>query len=308
MAFSLNTLTAYVEQHATELKLRAYYSAKTLTIGMETMQAVKGPTTINKLGTELILQAGGCGFNASGNTSITQRVITPGSWKINQSFCPKDLETYFTRKYLPQGQGYEALPNEVEQAFSEAIMGEVGEAIEKQLWQGDITSVDVNMNKFDGFNKVLDGASGSTISTGATSGWTVATSFDIVDGIYLALPVAVREKGDAVILMGTDKVTQYGIRGRNLNYFHYQAGEVATFEYVHPGTQARVIGVPGLNGTNRIYGGQLSNFFIGFDDTWESTYMDLFFAKEADEVRFVMKNMTGVQVAYPEEIVRQITT
>jgi len=308
MAFSLNTLTAYVEQNATGLKLRQFYSAKTLTLGMEKMTGIKGPTTINKLGTEVILQAGGCGFNASGSTSITQRTITPGSWKVNQSFCPKDLESYFTRKYLPKGQDYQGLPNEVESAFMDDFVNGIGEVFEKQIWQGDLASADVNLNKFDGFNKILDAASGSTISTGATSGWSKATSVDILDGIWNSLPLALRSKTDVVCLMGVDKISQYGFKLRDLNFFHYDGKEDAMFEFTHPGTTMKVIGLPGLNGVNRIYAGQLSNFFNSFDDEWENTPMEMFYAKEAREVRFESEGMMGVNVAYPNEIVRQITT
>lgn len=310
MAFSLSSLTAYVEENASVLKVLPYYSAKTLTLGMEMMTGVKGPQTVNKLDTDVILQDGGCGWNASGTTSISQRIITPGDYKVNQSFCPKDLETYFTRKYLPKGQKNDALPNEVEAAFMESFMGGVGQVIETALWQGDTTSVNVNLNKFDGFNKVLDAASGSTLAagTGATSGWSKSTSIAIVDGIWEKVPTALREKADLVCLMGIDKVTQYGFALRDLNYFHYDGKEATTFEYIHPGTTMRVIGVPGLNGCNRIYAGQLPNFQISFDDDWENTYMEMFFAKEAQEVRFIFANMTGTQVAYPQLIVRQVTT
>lgn len=308
MAFDLSSLPSYVEQHASELKLKAYYSAKTLTLPLEFMTGIKGPTTINKLGTQVILQGGGCGWNASGTTTLTQRTITPGDYKVNQSFCPKDLENYFTRKYLPKGQGYEGLPGEVESAFMDAFMGEIGQVIETALWQSDTTSTNENLNKFDGFNKVLDAASGLTISTGATSGWSKATSLDILDGIWSAIPLALREKDNLVCLIGIDKATQYGFKLRDLNLFHFDGKEVATFEYIHPGTTMKVIGIPGLNGVNRIYAGQLDNFVVSFDDEWESTPMKMFYAVEADEIRFKMANMTGTNVAYPDQIVRQITT
>jgi hypothetical protein len=48
----------------------------------------------------------------------------------------------------------------------------------------------------------------------------------------------------------------------------------------------------------------MSNMYLGCDILGEEDKWEIFFAKEADEVRFVAEWKTGVQVAFPAEIVQ----
>jgi hypothetical protein len=91
----------------------------------------------------------------------------------------------------------------------------------------------------------------------------------------------------------------------NANLFHYNAdSSVSNFEIVIPGTNLTVIGVNGLNSTNRIYAMQLSNVFFGTDLLGEEDNYEIFYAKEAMEVRYHVAFKAGVQIAFPEEIVK----
>jgi hypothetical protein len=95
------------------------------------------------------------------------------------------------------------------------------------------------------------------------------------------------------------------VKIKNDDLFHYQTQARPNGEFFLPGTDIRVIGTPGLNGKNGIYAMRLSNMWLGTDlmdedqNRWE-----LFFAKEADQVRFVVEFKYGVQVAFPTEIVK----
>ena len=70
-----------------------------------------------------------------------------------------------------------------------------------------------------------------------------------------------------------------------------------------PGTSIKVIAVQGLNSTSKIYGMRVSNMFYGTDLLDEQERFELFFAKEADQVRFVAEFKAGVQIAFPSEVV-----
>jgi len=58
-----------------------------------------------------------------------------------------------------------------------------------------------------------------------------------------------------------------------------------------------------LNGTNKLYAGRISNLFLGVDLLNEEEKFELFYAKEADQVRFVAEFKYGVNFAFPAELV-----
>ena len=86
--------------------------------------------------------------------------------------------------------------------------------------------------------------------------------------------------------------------------FHYTVDGKADSEFVLPGTSIKVVAVQGLNGTNKIYASRLSNLFIGTDLLNEEERFEIFYAKEADQVRFVSEFKMGVNFAFPGEIVK----
>jgi hypothetical protein len=260
--------------------------------------------------TDAIFQSGAsCGFNASGTTSFTQRTVTVGKIKVNESMCPKDLEAKYLQKALPTGSMYDSIP--FEQEFSDKKAKRIAAQLEIALWQGDTSSVNVNLNKFDGLIKLVNAASGvvdantSTFISGAPlSSITAANVISIFDGVYRAIPATIVSADDVVIFCGMDTFRTYTIALKNANMFHYTVDVKADNEFVLPGTTIKVIAVQGLNGTNDILAGRLSNLFLGTDLLNEEEKFEIFYAKEADQVRFVSEFKMGVNFAFPDELVK----
>jgi hypothetical protein len=78
---------------------------------------------------------------------------------------------------------------------------------------------------------------------------------------------------------------------------------LADGDIMYPGTNVRVIAVPGLTGTNRIVSSYLGNFFYGTDLLSDEEQFSIWFSKDNDEVRFQAAFKAGVQIAYPDLIV-----
>jgi hypothetical protein len=274
------------------------------------MVGVKSSETINIMDTDAVFQAGGsCGFNASGSTSFTQRTVTVGKIKVNEALCPKDLEAKYLQKALPTGSMYDAIP--FEQEFTDKKAKRIASQLEIALWQGDTTSVNVNLNKFDGLVKLVGAASGvvdantSTYISGAPlSSITAANVVSIFDGVYKAIPAQIVSEDDVHIFCGMDVFRTYTIALKNANLFHYSIDVKADNEFILPGTTIKVVAVQGLNGTNKIYAMRLSNLFLGTDLLNEEEKFEIFYAKEADQVRFVSEFKMGVNFAFPDEIVK----
>ena len=315
MAFSISTLADYTEQNEASLVTSSVLGAKTAALiksSGNVMVGVKSAETVNIMDTDAFFQAGGsCGFNASGTTSFTQRVLTIGKIKVNEALCPKTLESKYLQKALPTGSIYDSIP--FEQEYSEKKAKTIASQLETAIWQGDTASANSNLNKFDGLVKLIGAAFGvvaanaSTFISGAPLSAIDATNVvKIFDGVYSAIPAKVVAYDDMVIFCGMDVFRTYTIALKNANMFNYAFDGKADSEFTLPGTTIKVIAVQGLNGTNKIYATRLSNLFFGTDLLNEEERFEIFYAKEADEVRFVAEFKAGVQFAFPDEMVKFI--
>jgi hypothetical protein len=313
MGFNVSALANYTEQNAALLVTSSVLGAKTATLiksAGNVMVGVKSSETINIMDTDAIFQSGGsCGFTASGSTTFTQRTVTVGKIKVNEALCPKDLEAKYLQKALPTGSMYDSVP--FEQEFADKKAKTISAQLETSIWQGDTDSVNVNLNKFDGLVKLIGAASGvvaanaSTYISGAPlSSITAANVISIFDGVYQAIPAKVVAADDMTIFCGQDLFRTYTIALKNSGSFNYQIDVKADSEFVLPGTTIKVVAVAGLNGTNKVYATRLSNLFIGTDLLNEEEKFEIFYAKEADQVRFVSEFKMGVNFAFPDEMVK----
>ena len=305
MAFSVGSLADYTKENEALLVTNSVLGAKTAALiksSGNVMVGVKSSETINVMDTDAFFQAGGtCGFNASGTTSFTQRPVVIGKVKVNEALCPKALEAKYLQKALPTGSRYDSVP--FEQEYSDKKAATIAAQLETAIWQGSLLSADGNLNKFKGFIRHSLEASASIIAANASayiSGGPVAsiTSSNVIavfDAVYLAIPAKVVAKDDMTIFCGQDLFRTYTIALKNSANFHYQIDAKADSEFILPGTSIKVIAVGGLNGTNKIYACRLSNMLN------EEEKFEIFYAKEADEVRFVCEMKFGVNYAFPDE-------
>ena len=310
MALDLSALTNYVEENAQQLTAAAIFSAKTASLieaKGNVQVGIKSAETINVLTTDAVFQAGGtCGFNSSGTTSITQRQITVGKIKVQEAICPKTFEAKYTQKALRVGSTYDYMAYATD--FTNQKVQRIGAALETAIWQGDTASGTANLNKFMGFATIINalgfGGSGDPIN-GNTSALTTLTKSNVrqaVDEIFQAIPAALLDKDDFVIFCGNDTFREYVVALRDANLFHYTV-DAANMEIIVAGTNIKLIGVNGLNGTDYMVGICMSNMYLGTDMLNEQDKFELFYAKEADEMRFVVEFKLGCQVAFTDEVV-----
>jgi len=315
MSFSVSTLSNYTKENEALLVTSSVLGAKTATLiksAGNVMVGVKSAETINIMDTDAFFQAGGtCGWNASGTTSFTQRTVTVGKIKVQEALCPKALEAKYLQKALPTGSQYDSIP--FEQEYSDKKAKTIASQLETAIWQGDTASANGNLNKFDGLIKLIGAASGVVdanvsgyISGAPLTSITAANVVSLFDGVYKAIPAKVVAADDMVIFCGMDTFRTYTIALKNANMFNYSFDGKADSEVVLAGTPIRIIAVEGLNGTNDVYAMRLSNLFLGTDLLNEEEKFEIFFAKEADEVRFAAEFKMGVNIAFPDEIVKVV--
>ena len=315
MSFSVGSLTNYTKENEALLVTSSVLGAKTASLiksAGNVMVGVKSAETINIMDTDAFFQAGGtCGWNASGTTSFTQRTVTVGKIKVQEALCPKTLEAKYLQKALPTGSTYDSIP--FEQEFTDKKAKTIAAQLETAIWTGDTASANGNLNKFDGLIKLIGAASGvidanvsGFVSGAPLTSITPTNVVSLLDGVYRAIPAKVVAADDMTIFVGQDTFRTYTIALKNANMFNYAFDGKADSEFVLPGTSIKVVAVGGLNGTNDIFALRLSNMFLGTDLLNEEEKFEIFFAKEADEVRFAAEFKMGVNIAFPDEIVKVV--
>ena len=307
MAFNVTGLTNYTNELSTELVVRSLFGSKTAAVLQAAGQVqvgVKSAEALNILASDVFFQADGCGYSASGNTTFSQRVITVGKIKIEETLCPKTLEAKWLQTQMVPGS-----PTSIpfEEQIGQEKASRIAKLIEVAMWQGDtVTSnTNPNTNRFDGFTKIIDAVSASTVSgnTSAATAITVANVEDLIDDMYNAAPADIADADDLVLFVGIDTFKKYTTALRASNLFHY-AADSEGMEIMIPATNVKMIAVGGLNGTDRMFLGRLTNFFVGTDLANEEEELKFWYSEDNDEVRFRACFKYGVQIAFPDQLVR----
>ena len=308
MSYSfVSPLTTYTEQQRLPLITKAVFSARTAALFTKQV-GIKSAAALNLMDTNAALQSGtACGWNvadaASGATTFTQRNITVAPMKIQEALCPRSLEQYWMQSQLTAGSTYDGVP--FEQAFAEQKALRIAEALENAIWSGSTLVT--------GLLTILNAASGSTVSgntaaVSASVGITTSNAISIFDNIYTRIPQAILTRNDLVIFCGWDTFrTLIGAFKSTTNasvmYNQVDLQGLADGDIIYPGTNVRVVAVPGLLGTNRIVCTYLGNLFYGTDLLSDEENFSLWYSQDNDEVRFQAAFKAGVQFAYPDLMV-----
>jgi hypothetical protein len=314
MAFNVSALSNYTKENEKQLVFSSVLGNKTAELIKaqgNILLEVKSSEQIGIMDTDAFFQSGAsCGFNASGTTTFTQRAVTVGKIKVNEALCMKDLESKYLQKALPAGSMYTEMI--FAEDYSNRKAQKIADQLENALWNGDTASADGNLNKFDGLLKLITAAGGSVVNAntstyitgGPISSITVSNVVAVFDAIYTAIPAKVVAKDDITIFCGMDVFRLYTVALKNANLFAYNLDIKADSEFFLPGTTVKVVAVQGLNGTNDLVATRISNLFIGTDILDEQSRFELFFAREADQMRFVSEFKMGVNFAFPDEVTK----
>lgn len=318
MALDVSGLPAYVDQNSDKLiSLSVVGSVTGKYCAWQT--GVKGSAALQLFETDAVFQAdSGCGWNASGTTTITQATITVAPIKVQENICISDLEGKWAQHLLKSGSND---ANGVAPAFEEALFTQKALKISKQnelaLWQGDTGSGTSYMARFNGWLKILKalgyGGAGDPVrgNPATGGGWTQLTTTDgitssnvlsIVKKVNSLIPEDILDKDDLFIGMSWANYRIWAQAMIDANLFHYQVDQTKGESFL-PGTNVKVMAIPGLKGMNDIVAGSWANFYAGTDMMDEADKMSFEYAKEAQTWRFEAKWKLGAQVAFPAEVV-----
>lgn len=299
-SFNLSSLATYTDQVGGELIRKAILEGETAKI-IKVQPGVVGSQAINLLNSNLVVQDGTCGWDASGTTIYTQRNIQTCQYKVNESLCPRDLTDYWVGQLLQPGDYNETVP--FEEQISILKTQQISQYCENLMWQASSAST-----CFSGFLELTASATTATTVTGGivVSGTPIAstTALSQVDALIEVIPDDVVNRTDWVVFMSHANYRKYLINYRTANYYHYNPeNSYEDFKTFHPATNILVHPVGGLSGSNRLVLAPAGYMVLGVNLMSDAETLKMFYSADFDEVRLRSNFSLGVQIAWPQYVI-----
>lgn len=303
MAFNITDLDSkiksYLETNKDEIITKTILSAHT-TDFFTVQNHVMSDRALVMMNTPITFQDGSsCGFNASGTTKMTNRILDPHFVKVNLSWCPADfLNTAYASK-LNMRNLNEELP------FEEIITKQITDGIAKELEmlsiQGDITNGTGNLAFADGIYTIIS----DEITAGTITPIAKGTDSVLVrcQKVYKALPEELGSKAE--IWMSIANFRNLVVELTNANMFHYTVTDDMEEQYTMtlPGTNLTIRGIQGMAGLDVILGLDPANLHYGCDSREDYADYKLWYSEDDDIVKFKSRFAVAYQIAFPDEIV-----
>lgn len=304
MAFSVSTINDYVKANENLLIGKAVVGGKTASL-LNLQTGVKDSAYLNLLTADPTLQAGACGWNAAGTTTVTRRKIQTGQIKVNTPFCDKDLYKTFMSYGTRVAVGQKTLPFEEE--FVMQNIKEVNRKLEETIWLGDITgNTSTHLDRFDGFKTIIDNAAGVVDATHTSAKVILTYPKECIDAVVAGIPNAIIDRSDLVVFVGYDVFRAYVAALQAANLYHYTANLDGQMSMMIPGTTIRLEGVHGLTGVKRIYASALENMYFGTDMENDQEQFKFWYSEDNSEFRLKIEFNGGVQVAFPDLVTKYL--
>lgn len=307
MSLDVSAITGYVDENRDPLIAASVAGARSVSV-LNLQTGYKSSGQINILSTDSDFQEDNGGRNANGTTTLSKRVLTVAAIKEEEDINVKALNKTYQQHNVKAGSHEDTLP--FEQEYTELKAKKIAKKLEKAIWQGDTTNADANLNRFDGFLKIIDAASGVVDGNpDDVTSITAANIISVVDKIDELLPEDVEysldetDQDGAKIFCGTDIFKLYKKALKDANLFHASAKDGDKWEIELPHSTTRLCALPGLTGTNRLIAGQAKNFVVGTDLENEEEEFKIWYSQDSDVVMTKVAFKYGVQVAFPAEIV-----
>jgi hypothetical protein len=305
--FDLGGLASYTDQLSPDIISEAVLTPVTMKY-VNVVPGIKGTQNVNLLSETLVVQTGTtCGWSSSGDTTFTVAPITVQSLKVNQSLCLQELNTVWLGSYLNSGSYNEQAP--FEQAIIDLQTKQINRYNEDLLWNATSGS-----STFSGFIEIfnspnfvsnggikLTGQTALCSVTGSTTQEKANAILSQVDNLINSLNRNVYDRDDIVIYMSQSQFKCYMVALRNVNNFHFTEPTLGqVYEVFHPQSNYKVVGLPGLNGSDLIVIGPMQYMLVGTDLTSDEDSFRAWWSQDFQEVRVMSAWKLGTQVAFQE--------
>jgi hypothetical protein len=146
MATSTTVTSGYAGALAGELFVQAFKASDTIGKGAITiLPNIIGSGFLPKLSYSAALQVGaGCGFDPSGTITYADKEVALSKYKIDEQICKDDFAQTFQAQQAGLFSAHAEVPATILDGILEAMLNNMGQAIDNEIWQGDGTTASFN--------------------------------------------------------------------------------------------------------------------------------------------------------------------
>lgn len=297
---ALSITSNYAGQWAGKYIAAALLSGDTIAKGgIEVLPNIKYKENISKMAVSGIIANGSCDFTSAGNIALTERVLQPEEFQVNNEFCLTPFVSSWEAAELGFS-AYEKMPKK----FSDFLIGEVAAQVAQKTEQSIWNGANATAGEFDGFVTLFKADSDvSDISgTTVTSANVIAEMGKVID----ACPSALYGKEDLYLYVSKNVAKAYvralaaqGGGYENRVNMWYTMDQPLTFDGVN------IFLAQGLN-DNQMVLAQKSNLYFGtglLSDHNLVKTLDMADLDGSQNVRVIMRFTSGIQYGYGTEVV-----
>ena len=279
--YDLGGLAAYTDALNSDIISEAVLTPATMEY-VNVIPGIKGTQNVNLLSETLEVQTGiACGWSGQGETTFTVASVTVQAFKVNTELCLQQLNTLWLGQYLNPGSYNENAP--FEQSIIDLQTKQIKRFNEDLLWDATTGG---SANTFSGYKELV--VINANTSTGATpngvvtlTGQTALCSvtgstsqekgnnvLSQIDNMINEMSRDIYDRDDIVIFMSQSQFKCYNTALRTVNNFYIDSSQNklgSVYSVYHPQTNYKVVGVPGLNGSDLIVLGPQQYFLAGVD-------------------------------------------
>lgn len=300
MALDITALQAWVRYNPQILTQKVYQDTFFNKVPITVYPNMKNGTFRTRLFKPAANLANCCTI-PTGTSAVTEFDIPAECILDGSEYCETDLAQMITnietRFRFTAGQE-NATP--IEQVITEGQIAAFTEAIDTLIFQGDTTSTNVNLNKYDGLIKQITNATDSIKQTVATG--TTPTVLEVIQKAIMALPPAARSFGKIGVLVGKDVYDAYCLALINKNLYH-----VAPFMSAPQGQEREeavlgfsdtvLIPTRGLTGTMEIIVCPLANIIALVSDKEDVNTISWGYNEYQQKYFWRIKTILGIGIA-----------
>ena len=271
--------------------------------GIEVMPNIKYKSNISKMAVSGLIANASCDFTSAGNITLTEKVLQPEEFQINNEFCL----TPFVSSWEAAEMGYSAYDT-IPKKFSDFLIAEVAAQVAQQTEQTIWNGANATAGEFDGLVTLFKADTDVSDITGTTvtHANVVAEMAKVVD----ACPAALYGKEDLNLYVSQNVAKAYvralggysigvGANGLNDQGQMWYSGQDLSFDGVN------IFLAPGLD-NNQMVLAQKSNLYFGTGLMNEHNLCKTLSMADLDgsqNVRVIMRFTSGVQYGYGTEVV-----
>ncbi len=299
---ALNITSTYAGEFSGKYIAAALLSGNTISKGgIEVRPNIKYKEVVKKVATSGLIVNSTCDFTSAGNITLTERIIQPEEFQVNNEFCL----TPFVSDWEAVSMGYSAY-DKIPAKFSDFLIAhvakEVAQKTEQNIWQG----ANATAGEFDGLVTLAQADANTVKITGTTvtNANVVAEMAKLID----AAPSAIYGKEDLKLYVSQNVAQAYiralggfanvtnGIDNKSQMWY---SGQELSFDGV------QVFLAEGM-ADNTMMLAQTSNLYFGtglLNDMNLVKTLDMADLDGSQNVRVIMRFTAGVQYGISEDIV-----